>query len=228
MFSFSIKKLRYYIASTFRGKFTALYSTTDNPTEVPVQMEAYELALDKYIKSGDILLDVGFGAGHGLLKAYERGIQVHGLEVDKKAYRRFLEIIFKSNLSSKVKIDLFDGKKIPFPNESFDVLTCIDVIEHVADYLSFIQELIRVSKTCVVLSTPVRRPEFTRADGKPLNYWHLREWSYEELDLILKNIQGITIEWNFINGPFEGPFSISPAITQDSLAMVPVVFKNKN
>ena len=93
---------------------------------------------------------------------------------------------------------MFDGYNLPFPDDTFDVVTCVDVIEHVEDYDRLIKEMLRVSKKGVFLSTPNRRPEYTNRDGSPKNYWHLREWSFEELEMILSKF-GRT-EWIFING----------------------------
>jgi len=97
------------------------------------------------------------------------------------------------------------------------------VIEHVEDYNRLIKEMLRVSRKGVFLSTPNRRPEYTNKDGSPKNYWHLREWSYEEFDEIIKKFG--QVEWNFINGSYEGPFSISDRINENTQALSPFIFK---
>jgi len=53
----------------------------------------------------------------------------------------------------------------------------------------------------------------------------LREWSYDEFDEIVR-IFG-RVEWNCINGPYEGPFTISTEIHRDTLALSPIIFKSK-
>ena len=96
------------------------------------------------------------------------------------------------------------GIKLRFSGDHFDVVTCVDVLEHVEDYHRFLDELLRVSNKGVFISTPNRRPEYTNPDGTPKNYWHLREWTFGELDAILQQ-HGKT-EWIFLNGPCEDRF----------------------
>ena len=84
--------------------------------------------------------------------------------------------------------------------------------------------MLRVSRKGVFLSTPNRRPEYTNKDGSPKNYWHLREWSYDEFDKIVRQFG--QVEWNCINGPYEGPFTISTEIHQDTFALSLFIFKN--
>ena len=71
--------------------------------------------------------------------------------------------------------------------------------------------------------TPNSRPEYTNRDGTPKNYWHLREWSFEEFDEIIRKFG--QVEWNFINGPYEGPFTISTTLSDNTLALSPFIFK---
>jgi len=122
-------------------------------------------------------------------------------------------------------LNIYDGYNLPFKNDSFDIITCIDVLEHVEDYTKLISEMIRTSKRGVFISTPNKRPEYTNQNGSPKNYWHLREWNYEELNGILRPFG--EIDWNFINGPYEGPFTISSTILPDTLALSPFIFKRE-
>jgi hypothetical protein len=49
-----------------------------------------------------------------------------------------------------------DGQRLPFPDGSFDIVSTVDVFEHVepAARLKFLEELIRVSKDVVLLEAP--------------------------------------------------------------------------
>ena len=120
-------------------------------------------------------------------------------------------------------LDIFDGYNLPFPDNSFDVVTCVDVIEHVEDFNRLIKEMLRVSRKGIFLSTPNRRPENTNKDGSPKNCWHLREWNFNEFEEVLSQFG--RIDWNFINGSYEGPFLISYTIKEDSFALSPFIFK---
>jgi SAM-dependent methyltransferase len=190
---------------------------------VPVQVEAYFLALNKYIEENAVVLDIGFGLGYGLNILSIKAREVNGLDVDGKVLEYCNDTIVGRNPKLKV-LNIFDGYNIPFPDNSFDVVTSVDVIEHVENFKELIKEMLRVSRKGVFLSTPNRRPEYTNKDGSPKNYWHLREWNMNEFDAIITPFG--PIEWNLINGPFEGPFSISNTIKEDTLALSPFIFKN--
>lgn len=190
---------------------------------VQCQQEAYFLALNKYLNEEDKVLDVGFGLGYGLTILSIKASEAHGVDVDQKVYDYCQQSIMGKNPKIK-KLSLYDGYTLDYPDSYFDVVTCMDVIEHVEDYDRLIREMLRVSKRGVLLNTPNRRPEYTNPDGTPKNYWHLREWSFEEFDAIIKK-HG-TPEWNFINGPFDGPFTISSAPKEDTLALCPFLKKN--
>lgn len=199
------------------------YSTVDTAgSYVPSQVEAYFLALNTCINEGATVLDVGFGLGYGLNILSIKAKSVSGVDVDAKAYEYCRGTIQGRN-PRLANIGTYDGYNLPFENAEFDVVTCVDVIEHVEDYDRLIREMLRVSKKGVFLSTPNRRPEYTNTDGTPKNYWHLREWSFEEFDRICTR-HGV-VRWNFINGPFDGPFMISTEVREDTLALCPFIFK---
>jgi ubiquinone/menaquinone biosynthesis C-methylase UbiE len=190
---------------------------------VPVQIEAYFLALNKYIDENANTLDVGFGLGYGLNILSIKSSEVNGVDVDVKVLNYCTSTLVGKNPRLNI-LKIFDGYNLPFSNDTFDVVTCVDVIEHVEDYNRLIKEMLRVSRKGVFLSTPNRRPENTNKDGSPKNYWHLREWSFEEFDQIIRKFG--RIEWNFINEPNKGKFTISTEINNDTFALSPFIFKS--
>jgi SAM-dependent methyltransferase len=224
---FRLKRLANFILSnTCRNKLPDPkdYSTTVGiGSIVPCQIESYFLALNKYVAEGAVVLDVGFGLGYGLNILAIKAQSVSGIDVDKKTYDYCQGTVVGRN-PKLATLSLYDGYSIPFPDNHFDLITAIDMIEHVEDYDRLIKEMLRVVKKGVFLSTPNRRPEFTNPDGTPKNYWHLREWTNEELDEIIKR-HG-EIEWNFLNGPFDGPFSVSSSVQEDTLVLSPFIIKS--
>jgi ubiquinone/menaquinone biosynthesis C-methylase UbiE len=190
---------------------------------VPIQIEAYFLALNKYVDENSKILDVGFGLGYGLNILSIKARDVNGVDIDVKVLNHCKKTLVGRNPRLN-HLDIFDGYNLPFPDNSFEVVTCVDVIEHVEDFNRLIKELMRVSRKGAFLSTPNRRPENTNKDGTPKNYWHLREWSYEEFDEIIQKFG--QIEWNFINGTFDGPFSISAVLSENTMALSPFIFKS--
>ncbi|HVX92683.1 MAG TPA: class I SAM-dependent methyltransferase [Candidatus Dojkabacteria bacterium] len=191
---------------------------------IPCQYEAYFLCMNKYVKKEDKVLDVGFGLGYGMNILSIKAKEVHGVDIDQKVLNFSTINVLNKNPKVK-KLSLYDGYHINYPDNYFDVVTSVDVLEHVEDYHRFLDELLRVSKRGVFISTPNRRPEFTKRDGTPKNPWHLREWSYAELNKIVKK-HG-KVEWNFENGPFRGPFTISNKVKENTLTLTPFIFKKK-
>jgi SAM-dependent methyltransferase len=190
---------------------------------VPVQIEAYFLALNKYVEENSKILDVGFGLGYGLNILSIKARDVSGVDVDVKVLDHCKKTFVERNPRLNY-LDIFDGYSLPFPDNYFDVVTCVDVIEHVEDFNRLIKEMLRVSRKGVFLSTPNRRPEYTNKDGTPKNYWHLREWSFNEFDEIVRR-HG-KVDWNLLNGPWEGPFTCSKSVQENSIALSPFVFKH--
>lgn len=212
-------RIRVWLARHFRSVFQTLYSTLDNQAEVPVQAAAYRFVTGTYVREGDSVLDVGFGLGYGLEIMAEKAQRLAGVEIDRRAVARMKH----APISPKIlALKHFDGYSLPFPDRSFDVVTCIDVIEHVPDYRRLLTNLCSVARRNVILSTPIRRPENTAPDGKPKNPWHIREWSYAEFDEVLRPLKN-KVEWNFLNGPWEGPFTVSRHIEDATLALTPAI-----
>ncbi len=127
MLSIFDKKVRRILAGIFQGRFPGLYSTLDDPQEVPVQVAAYRLATDKYIHPGSSVLDVGFGLGYGMVKMAERAEQIIGIEIDRRAVSRAEKLV--EDVPQIVAVKHFDGRLIPCEDKSFDVVTCVDVLE---------------------------------------------------------------------------------------------------
>ncbi|MFA4960232.1 MAG: class I SAM-dependent methyltransferase [Candidatus Pacearchaeota archaeon] len=90
------------------------------------------------------ILDIGCNYGSLIYNLYKLGYKnVQGIDVNKdtvsKGEKEYKEI-------SK-KINYYDGIKIPFKNDSFDVILMFDVIEHIPDVKNFLKkEIYRVLK----------------------------------------------------------------------------------
>lgn len=198
------------------------YSTLTNPIEVPCQVECYLACRDQYIRPSDRVLDVGFGLGYGLHIMSAKASVLAGVDVDAESVNRALRIFEGHPLIKQVA--LYDGLKLPFSDNSFDVVTCVEVLEHVPDYKNLLLEMARVSRRVVFITTPNRRPENTNPDGSPMNYWHLREWSKEEMDAIFNELH-LKCNWQFVEGVDHGPFSWTEAITEECSTLVPMIEK---
>ncbi|MBA7536212.1 hypothetical protein ES705_28475 [subsurface metagenome] len=191
-------------------------------TVVPCQIEAYFLALNRYLEDGDIVLDVGFGLGYGLNILAIKASEVSGVDIDPQALNYCQGTVVGRNPRLK-DLALYDGYNIEYQDGYFYTVTCVDVLEHVEDYDQLLQEMLRVTRKGVLISTPNRRPEYTNSDGSPKNYFHLREWSYDELNTILAK-HG-KVEWNFLDGPYEGPFITRKVQSKSTITLTPFLFR---
>lgn len=90
------------------------------------------------------VLDVGCGGGFTTEFLAKRGARVAG--VDRAV--RIVEVAREHAREQGLTIDYRQGvaESLPFTNETFDVVTCVDVLEHVADLKRTIDEISRVLK----------------------------------------------------------------------------------
>ncbi len=106
----------------------------------------------KYKPTNLPTLDVGCSEGKLTLFLKESFPKIIGLDPDKKA----IEIAKKRKLNAKH----YDGDKIPFKDNSFDILLNISVIEHAEDPLGLVKEMNRVLKKDGVLYLEVANKYF--------------------------------------------------------------------
>lgn len=94
------------------------------------------------IKEGR-LLDIGCGGGllTESLSYYYPKTKIYGYDVSKVAIR-----FAKKFGSGKVIYKVIKNKKIPFPDNFFDVCICLDVMEHIPNVNDFLMEVKRVLK----------------------------------------------------------------------------------
>src|SRR2546427_10270464 len=99
-------------------------------------------------KPGARALDVGCGVGQVVARLTEAGYEAHGVDVSEPNIER------ARKFSSRCQ--LYDGKKLPFPEQHFASVGALNVLEHVDEPEAFIGELVRVVQIGgrIVLSSP--------------------------------------------------------------------------
>lgn len=97
------------------------------------------------------VLEVGAGAGWQALHLQTLGYEVSAVDVEQSSYRPAM--VFP--------VALYDGRVLPFPDCSFDVVFTSNVLEHILDIDAFLQETARVLRpggsAIHVLPTPTWR-----------------------------------------------------------------------
>jgi 2-polyprenyl-3-methyl-5-hydroxy-6-metoxy-1,4-benzoquinol methylase len=99
----------------------------------------YEIAQLKQIKSAGKLLDIGTNMGFFLRKAREAGYDVEGVEPAPA-----LAEIARKEFSFKIKNSYF--KKEDFAQKSFDIITLVDVFEHITSPVPILKDVYEVLK----------------------------------------------------------------------------------
>lgn len=110
-----------------------------------IRGEAAAELLDKNLGlAGKRVLDVGAGWGELVHCCIERGALVSGVEPDDNELR-ISQLLLKSYGRERTIVKGV-GEYLPFPNNSFDIVICHQVLEHVNDLGRVVSELIRVTK----------------------------------------------------------------------------------
>ncbi len=147
-----------------------------------------------HLRDGDHVLDVGCGGGaqgRAILKSPDcpPGVNILGLEAVRRG-------------SEAIPVQEYDGRTIPFPDGSFDVVLLADVLHHEADPHRLIAECVRVSRRHVIIKDhkidgPLAWPRIALMDwaanapyGVPCLYRYntLRQWE------ALRRAHGLEIE----------------------------------
>ncbi len=143
------------------------------------------------------ILDVGSGAGTLSLLLASEGYKVVGIDISADAIEKSRQSAEHLNLQSKVNFlnyDLFDFS----PNKKFDLILCLEVIEHVFDEARFLKKIkkLLIHNGLVIISTPLDSAPLTKLgltksfDSK---VGHLRRYSKTRF-IALLNTNNFSVE----------------------------------
>jgi cyclopropane fatty-acyl-phospholipid synthase-like methyltransferase len=97
---------------------------------------------------GKSLLDVACGSGGPALRIAGRtGCDIVGVDLHEAGVSAGRALAAERELSTRARFEVADASKaLPFPDRSFDAITCIDAINHLPDRSATIREWTRLLK----------------------------------------------------------------------------------
>jgi len=116
------------------------------PVGITFQPDIYPAVLATLSPPPARILDVGAGEGYFCKLLRERGYQVEACD--------YQQDLFKLKDLPFHKADL--NQAIPLPDNSYDAVVSIEVLEHLENHVRFMQELVRVTRPggCIIVTTP--------------------------------------------------------------------------
>ena len=142
---------------------------------------AYEFA--KPFITGEKVLDVGCGLAYGTALMAERASTITGMDYDlqtlednRKRYNTISNLDFKQAIIPP----------LPFADQSYDVITAFQFIEHIEHRKEFLKECLRVLKPggSLLVTTPNAKKSLAR------NPFHVHEYTFDEMKKEVSTMSG--------------------------------------
>jgi ubiquinone/menaquinone biosynthesis C-methylase UbiE len=147
--------------------------TSDDALQVVVHTQRYHFALER-VAPQDVVLEVGTGLGGCSKLLADYCVGYTGLDFDAAACEAT-----RRRLNGRGTIVQGDAQALPFANESFSAVVCLETLEHLPDYRKAVREIHRCLRPegQAIISVPYRKHGGTN----PLNPFHLYEPGEAEL-----------------------------------------------
>ena len=152
----------------------------------PVAYSTYQQHINRYIfvarfVKDKIVLDIGCGSGLGAKYWTDKGAKsIVGIDIDSNAIEEAI------SWSRKVSFMVIDAQAMPFPDNSFDTVVALEVIEHLEDASAFLIECWKILKIegILICSTP-NRQVVSPLLKKPRNPHHIKEFNPKEFSILI-------------------------------------------
>jgi len=143
------------------------------------------------------ILDIGCGTGTIVFYLANKGHNIYGIDISKKAIKIANNNLNFFKLKGEIKFLRKDIQKSNLQDKKFDLILCSEVIEHVENDKKLIQKIYKFLKTngILIISVPSKNAPLYRF-GKATQFdkraGHLRRYLVKDLKKIL-NIGGLKI-----------------------------------
>lgn len=150
-----------------------------------VRRKIFIYFIKKYTKPGSSIFDFGCGSGYLVGELQRQGYNAYGMDFEKEA----IDYGVNSGTNNLV---LGKGDKVEYPNESFNLITAFDVLEHIEHEKLVIGELFRILKPGgkMIITVPAYRWLWGVQDEVS---HHFRRYTMGSLRKIFKNLSELKI-----------------------------------
>jgi len=137
------------------------------------------------------LLDIGYGRGAFLYPLMEENPHISVTVIDNDPKK--IDILSKVQKGGATNLHplIGDVSEIPLNDNSFDVVTALEVLEHLTNPVPAIKEILRVSKRFSIISVP------SKIDNNPQ---HLHLFNSKEVEKLFKTAGAEKVSFDWVNG----------------------------
>lgn len=176
-FSF-VKKFDSFLIDNAKERMDANRIDIFNIERCEFHKDRYRLACE-YTENKNVL-DIASGTGYGadILYKFGRAKDVYGVEIDNSSVE-YANAVYGSKFVKYIKGSILD---IPFNDNSFDILTSFETIEHIKDESRQIEEIKRVLKNngLYIVSTP---NDWDNSN----NEFHVKDYDYISIKKLISD-----------------------------------------
>ena len=155
----------------FEAVKTKLYETKYYPVGEHLNYISFPPALERKafvakhfgrFSEGSYFCDLGFGPG--VLTAFifkqDASWRAAGVDISKDCLRHAQRLLEKKAVSERSELSVADVRSLPYPDDTFDVVVAVEVLEHIPDPEAGLAEAMRVLKPSgyALTALPVRLP----------------------------------------------------------------------
>lgn len=127
------------------------YDDTKNPFRHFWHIRRFRLIIRMIGKVNGKILDIGCDGGTFTEKIYKYcSTDIVGIDINKKSTK------YAKNRRGFIKFLVANGCNLPFKNNSFSLVTCLEALEHEVKFKKILEEVYRVlkSKGSIVILVP--------------------------------------------------------------------------
>lgn len=165
--------------------------------------EEYFLALARYkyaakFAKNQTILEAGCGAGYGAFELAKAGAKIiYALDLNADSIKQCQ----KNYLSPRIIFKVEDLNHPEFRDQTFDLITAFEVIEHLPKYRQLIREFHRILKPggLVIVSTP-NKSVYSPNSQKPFYPFHVKEFTLAEFKNLFSAFEIKSVLGEYISG----------------------------